>query len=97
MGNNKKIKKSCVLVEITNEGGDEKFKALAGTEDQQCANRALAAMKSYKGEVIRAGGDDKTLIHSSVVEDVESNPVLIDSLNEDDDAVDRLLNMVKSS
>jgi len=89
------MKKSWVLVEVTESAGENKFKPLAGTEDRKCANRALAAMKLYKDEAIKAGRDDLTLIHTAVVDDVEYNATLDEVLEpEPEDEVAKILSLV---
>lgn len=87
--------KSWVLVELTTVGGEVKTKALAGTEDLKCANRALAAMKLYKDETIRAGRVDLTLIHTTIADNVDYNSTLDECLNpSEDETVDKLMSLV---
>ena len=87
--------KSWVFIEITESGGEKTFKPLAGTEDKKCANRVLAAMKSFKDDTIKAEKVDLTLIHTSVVDDVEYNSSIDECLNSDsENDVAKILSLV---
>lgn len=91
------MKKSWVLVEVTESAGEKNFKPLAGTEDKKCVNRALQAMKLYRDEVLKAGRDDLTLIHTTVVDDVEYNATLDEVLEpEPEDEVAKILSLVNT-
>jgi hypothetical protein len=77
--------KSWIFVEVIESDGEKTFKPLAGTEDKKCANRVLAAMKSFKDDVIKAEKTDLTLIHTAAVDeclnsDTEDNVAKILSL-----------------
>lgn len=90
------MSKTWVLLEVTTVGGDKEMKALAGTEDLKCVNRALAAMKLFKDEAIKAGRDDLTLIHSTVTDNVDYNATLDECLDpSEDDSVAAILSLVK--
>lgn len=90
-------RKSWVVVEVTNDGGEESFKPLAGTEDPRCIARILNSMKLYKDEVAKTDRAQQTIIHTTVVDDVEmTNPAIADSLNQtSDEKVESLLSMVE--
>lgn len=89
------MSKSWVLLEITDVDGEKKFKPLAGTEDKRCINRALASMKLYKDETIKAGRVDETIIHTSVVDNIDYNSAIDECLNPDqEDEVDKILSLV---
>jgi metal-sulfur cluster biosynthetic enzyme len=87
--------KSWIFVEVIESDGEKTFKPLAGTEDKKCANRVLAAMKSFKDDVIKAEKTDLTLIHTSVIDDVEYNATVDECLNLDaEDNVAKILSLV---
>jgi wyosine [tRNA(Phe)-imidazoG37] synthetase (radical SAM superfamily) len=89
-------RKSWVVVEVTTENGEETFKPLAGTEDARCIARILNSMKLYKDEVAKTDRAQQTIIHTTVVDDVEmTNPAIADSLNQSgEEKVDAILGMV---
>jgi len=91
------MKRSWVLVEVVESAGDKTFKPLAGTEDKKCAIRALESMKLYRDEILKTGKDDLTLIHSSIVDDIEYNSTLNKILEPDqEDEVERIFSLVDS-
>ena len=90
------MSKSWVLIEVEKVGGEETVKALAGTEDRKCINRALAAMKLFKDEAIKAGRHDQTIIRSTIVDNAEYNSAIDECLEPElENEIDRLLSLVK--
>ncbi|MDP2696083.1 MAG: hypothetical protein Q8O87_02410 [bacterium] len=89
------MSRSWILLEVNDIAGEKTFKPLAGTEDKKCANRALSAMKLHKDEAIKFNRNDSTLIHTSVIDDIEYNASIDDCLDRnDEDEVNKILSLV---
>lgn len=87
--------KSWVLIEVIESKGEKKILPLAGTSDQKCINRVLAAMKLYKEETIKAEKTDLTLIRQLVVDNTDYDANIQECLEpENKDKIATILSLV---